>query len=333
MTVKNLGLAVALAAVAVPAMAQSNLTIFGRVNTTVEHQKLGNQSSTGLVDNRSRIGFQGTEDLGNGLKAGFILESGFNSDTGTGMNSDGGMSFNRQSEVNLAGSFGMVRLGNFTSESYFAIADAVSMHNHDTGASADQLYAWEMERGPNKIAYRTPTIHSTWMEVAHAFHERTVDSSTPQKNAWDLALNYRYNKFSFGAGYSDNGYGKQMGMRGTYDFGALTVGGYIQHVELTPVNTAKESWNNYRLVAMYRIGNTELHANAGYADRDNNKSAAQWTLGVNHHLSKRTKIYSYYTTVNNSSAAKYGYGINSTFSNAIAGQDFSSFAVGVRHNF
>ena len=66
------------------ALAQSSVTLYGRVNTYIEHQKLGNASATGLVSNSSFIGFRGTEDLGNGLKAGFILESQFNSDNGTG---------------------------------------------------------------------------------------------------------------------------------------------------------------------------------------------------------------------------------------------------------
>ena len=135
---------IALAAVAVlgatTAMAQSSVTLYGRVNTTIEHQKDGGTSKNGIFNNASRFGVRGVEDLGGGLKAGFVLESGFNSDTGTGAAPGGGLTFGRQSEVNLSGGFGMVRLGNFFPESYFASADYVSMHNHDTGSSADALY-------------------------------------------------------------------------------------------------------------------------------------------------------------------------------------------------
>ena len=107
---------IALAALAVmgatTAMAQSSVTLYGRINTTVERQKIGDQSNTVMQDNNSRWGIRGTEDLGGGLKAGFILESGFKSDTGAG-SAAGGMTFGRQSELNLSGNFGMVRLGNF----------------------------------------------------------------------------------------------------------------------------------------------------------------------------------------------------------------------------
>ena len=52
-----------LAAVAVcgtsAVMAQSSVTIYGRVNTTIEQQKLGDNKATGVANNNSRIGFKG----------------------------------------------------------------------------------------------------------------------------------------------------------------------------------------------------------------------------------------------------------------------------------
>ncbi|HRM92900.1 MAG TPA: porin, partial [Alicycliphilus sp.] len=96
---KHLLLALVAAAGASTVMAQSSVTLYGRVNTTVERQKVGDVSTTGLFNNNSRWGVRGTEDLGGGLKAGFQLESGFESDTGAGSSSTGGMTFGRQSEV------------------------------------------------------------------------------------------------------------------------------------------------------------------------------------------------------------------------------------------
>ena len=49
----------------------------------------------------SRWGLKGTEDLGNGLKVGFILESGFNADDGT--QSVSGTMFNREASLNVMG--------------------------------------------------------------------------------------------------------------------------------------------------------------------------------------------------------------------------------------
>src|SRR5262245_26651230 len=75
-----------LSALSAAAHAQSSVTVFGVVDVGVRHVKNGDQSvnsvSTGGV-NTSRIGFRGVEDLGDGLGAGFWLESGFRPDTGS----------------------------------------------------------------------------------------------------------------------------------------------------------------------------------------------------------------------------------------------------------
>ncbi|MEN9452483.1 MAG: hypothetical protein RLZZ369_1542, partial [Pseudomonadota bacterium] len=75
----------------------------------------------------------------------------------------------------------MVRLGNFFAESYYATADYVSLHNHDTGSSSDALYAYVMQNA-NKIAYRAPALGNLTLEAAVSMHEQAVGG----KNAFDL---------------------------------------------------------------------------------------------------------------------------------------------------
>ena len=313
------------------AMAQSSVTLYGRVNTTVERQKVGDVSTTGLFNNSSRFGFKGTEDLGGGLKAGFQLESGFNSDTGAAASTF----FGRQSEVNLSGNFGMVRLGNFFAESYYATADYVSLHNHNTGSSSDAFYAYVMSDA-NKIAYRAPALGNLTLEAAVSMHEQAVGG----KNAFDLAANYNLGALALGAGYSKLDDVNQFGLRAMYTFGAFTVGGYYQRDEngregTTVANSGKR--DNFRLAGAYNLGASEFHVNVGRTNSYKNvadSSATQFTLGYNYNLSKRTKVYTYYTRVNNDANATYGYGFNGTLAAGQAsGKDFSSFAVGVRHNF
>ncbi len=300
------------------ALAQSSVTLYGRVNTTVERQEVGDVKTTGLYNNSSRFGFKGTEDLGGGLKAGFQLESGFNSDTGASATTF----FGRQSEVNLSGNFGAVRLGRFTAESYYATADYVSMHNHDTGSSSDAFYAYVMPDA-NKIAYRTPDFGGLTIDAAVALHENAVGV----KNATDFAANYNMGPLALGAGYSKQGDVNQFAVRALYTFGAFAVGGYIQRDEdAYVVNGGKR--NTFRLAGAYNMGASEFHVNVGRAGdykNVNDSDATQYTLGYNYNLSKRTKVYGYYTHVNNSRNAAY-------MSN-VAGADFSSVAVGIRHNF
>ena len=300
------------------AFAQSSVTLYGRVNTTVERQEVGNVKTTGLFNNASRFGFKGTEDLGGGLKAGFQLESGFNSDTGASATTF----FGRQSEVNLSGGFGAVRLGRFIAGSYLATADYISMHNHDTGSSSDAFYAYVMPDA-NKIAYRTPTFGGLTVDAAVALHEQAVGG----KNAYDLAANYNLGALALGAGYSKQGDVNQFAVRALYTFGAFTVGGYVQRDDSAYVANGGNR-NTFRLAGAYNMGASEFHVNVGRAGEYknlNDSDSTQYTLGYNYNLSKRTKVYGYYTHVNNSRNASYQSGV--------AGADFSSVAVGVRHNF
>jgi predicted porin len=338
---------IALAALAVmgatTAMAQSSVTLYGRINTTVERQKIGDQTVSGVVNNSSRWGIRGTEDLGSGLKAGFTLESGFASDTGNGTgwtHPTTGMNFARHSEVNLSGSFGMVRLGNFTPESYYATADYISMHNHDTGPSSDALYYDPVWFGglstKNKIGYRTPSLGGLVVDGAVSLHEKDPTVG-PSKNGYDLAANYTVGPLQLGAGFSSVNSNRQGALRALYTFGQFTVGAYYQRNkdanQWSP--TGNGSRNNFRLSGMYALGASEFHVNVGRANswsHVDDSAATQWTLGYNYNLSKRTKVYTYYTRINNDRNANYSGSAFSALKSA-PGQDFSSFAVGIRHAF
>ncbi|MDR2188501.1 MAG: porin [Azonexus sp.] len=97
------------------AFAQTNVTIYGVVDlgqAWVKGKADGNnqdQKTVGRLDNNSsHIGFKGVEDLGNGLKAVFQIESGVNPD------STGGNWASRDSFIGLAGGFGTIAAGTLT---------------------------------------------------------------------------------------------------------------------------------------------------------------------------------------------------------------------------
>jgi predicted porin len=294
------------------ALAQSSVSIYGRLNLTVENRKVNGVSEKGLFNNASRVGFRGVEDLGGGLKAGFVLEHGFNPDDGTQSQT---AFWARQSEVSLAGGFGQVRLGNFVSEAYFATADYIAMHNHDTGISSDAFYAY-IGRNTDKISYRLPSFGNLSIEAAVSLRDRPAATN----RTFDLAANYKSGPLHLGAGYEKNGNAKQMAVRGLYEMGALTLGAYLQR-DTNGYSAAGGNRTTTRLSAAYAVGSGSFHADVGRAgaySRISGSSASQYTLGYNHNLSKRTKVYTFYTKVDDKGRI-YG--------------DVSSLAVGVRHNF
>lgn len=312
---KKIALVAALAAISASAFAQSSVTLYGRINTTVESQKTGDGDRTVVVaNNSSRIGFKGVEDLGGGLKASFNLEHGLDSDDGTASSS---AFWGREAWVQLAGAFGAVRLGNFTPESYYATADYISMHNHDTGSSADALYDfYSTYRSSNKIGYFTPTVDGLSGSAAVSAGE----GASGQEKLYDLAANYVAGPMHLGAGYSKHGDANQFAIRGLYELGAFTLGAYYQRAD-----DGNDSRNNYRASAMYTMGASEFHVNYGITQGRGVFAEAgktsQFTLGYNYNLSKRTKVYAYYTD------------INARVDNNAFMPDFNSLAAGIRHNF
>lgn len=310
----------ALAAVAsTTALAQSNVTVYGRLNASVESVKNGNlKAVTQLVNNSSRIGFRGTEDLGGGLSAGFQIEHGFNVDNGAATNTTNFWA--RQSEVNLGSStLGRVRLGTFTSEAYYATADYVSLHNHDTGNSADRLYA-DTARTTNKVGYRSPSFAGLTVDAAVSLGEAVAGT----KRNLDLAANYAVGDLHVGFGYQkgDSTTTKlnQYALSALYTMGPLTFGGYVQRDKNVFFNNGNRT--NVRLSGMYALGASEFHLNVGragdYSNTPGDTAATQLTLAYNYNLSKRTKLFAFYTKVDDKGTL-YG--------------DFRSLALGLRHNF
>ena len=294
------------------AMAQSSVNIYGRFNVTVESQDSNGVKTKVLQNNSSRIGFKGTEDLGGGLKAGFILEHGFNADTGT----PSGAFWGRQSEVNLSGGFGMLRLGRYTSEAYFATSDYIGMHNHETGTSSDALYAY-IGRDTNKLAYRTPEfVKGLSIEGAISLAEGAAGAT----RSYDAAVNYQLGALHLGLGYEKNGNAKQAAISGLYEMGSFVVGGMVQR-DTDAYGSGNRT--NFRLSGAYMMGSSEFHLNVGKAgdySKQTQSGAKQYTLGYNYNLSKRTKVYGFYTKIDAERFTGYA-------------SDFSSLAVGVRHNF
>jgi predicted porin len=99
------------------ALAQTTggVTLYGLLDTTIRYSTNEDAAGHGKVQmtdgvlTGSRWGIRGTEDLGNNLKAWFILESGFNPEVGTSQ--QGGRLFGRTAVVGFDGDYGKLALG------------------------------------------------------------------------------------------------------------------------------------------------------------------------------------------------------------------------------
>lgn len=134
----------------------------------------------------SRWGLKGTEDLGNGLKVGFILESGFNADDGT--QSVSGTMFNREASLSVMGPFGQLSLGKIGAitqgTSSWGKVGAVSAFGTSYGAAnvgnATNVFAATVGVMDNTIAYQTPKFAGFTVYAQYSMgNSKTGTGSTP----------------------------------------------------------------------------------------------------------------------------------------------------------
>ena len=156
-------IAVAVMAASGIAFAASNVTLYGVIEEGVVLEKAKHGDTTvdlrSGFDQGSRWGIKGTEDLGNGYSVGFILEQGFNVDSGDEATS--GKAFSREAFMYVNGGFGKLGFGR-TGALSFAQSNAIL-----TGwafGTAYGLSSWtsaignNFSRMDNVVSYATPVF-------------------------------------------------------------------------------------------------------------------------------------------------------------------------------
>jgi predicted porin len=224
---KSLIAAAALSAIAGAAQAQSSVEVYGILdmsysqleNTGSATNKLtsvgGTNSGNGTgVLNGSRIGFRGTEDLGGGLKAGFVVEYGINLTAAeatdySAANATVGQSMAalRTGAVSLSDS----KLGTIAAGTLYSFVDATSgalagaqAHggtNNGQGAASLLKYG-QYARASNAIAYTSPSFSGLTVKVAYQPSETISSNGATKVGASDIyALDYAAGKLKAGYAY------------------------------------------------------------------------------------------------------------------------------------
>ncbi|WP_425127546.1 porin [Burkholderia gladioli] len=223
---KKMTAAAAIATFACLAHAQSSVTLYGLIDTGisyVNHSAVGTTGSAKRfkyddgVAQGTRWGLRGSEDLGSGLKAIFLLENGFN--TGTGAINQGGAMFGRQAYVGLSkngiGSLTFGRqytfstdvLGNQYSAGTNTVAGNYAYHINDF----DQLVN---SRINNAVKFSSANFSGVTFGALYGFSNQAgafsgsapVNGSTGSSRAYSFGLNYAAGAFSIGAAYTDISY-------------------------------------------------------------------------------------------------------------------------------
>ncbi|MBN9205082.1 porin [Methylibium petroleiphilum] len=325
---KKLALAAALcAAFTGSAFAQSSVTLYGRLNTSIEFQDNDVSDATVMKNNASRWGLRGSEDLGGGTSAFFQLESGFGSDDGTGT---GG--FGRDAYVGLkSATLGQIKLGKIALGAlYGSTIDYIGVFNHDTGTtSEDNIYSLRVGFS-NAVEYTSPNFGPVSFAVTVAAGEGTGPKT------YEGVVNYDVDGLHIGAGYSksEDQFGNDT-IKGFSAGAAYTMGPFLLGLAYENSDDAVLGKRNQVTgTVQYTVGASEFHVSVGWADEWDNladSDAIQYTLGYNYNLSKRTKVYAFYYAIDNNS---FPYGGSGTATlPVLADNKFSSIGLGIRHNF
>jgi predicted porin len=217
---KHLIAAAVAAAVAVPAAAQ--VTVYGAVGTGVEQTKTQlTTSSSSAASNGTRfsgggqglgtsvIGFRGSEDLGGGLKAEFLLEGSLQTNSGEvgggSGNSATNQTFDRQSWVGVSGAFGSFRFGRTATaskdiEGYGDLGTNI----FDLGGPVDSF----TDRFANTIRYQTPTFAGFNVVLTQTNGKDTVKNATNHDakgvEISSYVVNYSKGPLSAGVGSAES---------------------------------------------------------------------------------------------------------------------------------
>lgn len=319
------------------------------------------QSNAGGLST-SHFGLRGSEDLGGGLSASFDISGFLRNDAGaSGRNDAIGAPVNvaadpfwsRASWVGLgSSSLGRVRLGNTTTLMFFnaitsnAFGDSTAFAPLNLvtfiGSPLTGGTAWT-----NSVAYDSPVLGGFSASVARTLSENQGGHNTALRAAYaqgPLAASFvvqdvKRNPSTFADGTSPNNT-RSWQLAASYDFAAVKVFGHLGRIanrgtEAVPADVNYTVWD---LSASVPVGAGRVLA--GYASRKTgdtpapvpataaggNVRRAVFTLGYDHHLSKRTDLYA---IVMNDSTETRTLPAPPTVVKASA----TNFGVGVRHRF
>jgi predicted porin len=327
-----------LSAFAGAASAQSNVTVYGLIDTSVIREDSGAPAGATIrMDSGwqygSRLGFKGTEDLGGGLAANFNLEIGFNSDTGALLSP--GVIFDRQAWVGLKGRSGSVRLGRMWSPYYLALLNLDPFADGTVGNATALMSAGGL-RISNAIDYETPNFGGFSGEIAYGLGE--VAGSTSANRVLNLRGDYENGPFAMSvAHYNRNnsvaagGSNKSTLVIGAYDFKVARVHlGYDWNKGDT--NAGGTVADNRDLVVGVRVPVGTGTAIASYIRKTDkliaNADARRYAIGYIHPLSKRTELYTAYARTSNDSAGR-----SNLDASAPSGASDSAIQAGIVHRF
>ncbi len=338
---KKTSLAIALLSLLpLAAHAQTSVQIYGIADASIgieDTDAPGEDSRTVIssgTQSTSRIGFRGTEDLGNGLKALFNIEAGVALDSGA---QDAAGTFQRRAVVGLQGSFGTITVGREYGP-IAAVAQSADPLGHGFyGSTLTSFGTNRMTRRlSNSVNYKSDPLSGFTVLAAYSAGERQTDN--PSGDLLGAAVEYKNGPVYLGAGYQQTenlatGDNKEYALGAGFTAGAFDFRAAWLQADPTGANN---EYTFTTLGGVYTAGPNKFYASVHQQKLETGAKGNGFSLAYSYTLSKRTNLYSSYGRVRNNARGVFGLGsAGGTFAPPATalGADPSVFNVGVRHSF
>jgi predicted porin len=266
---KTLIAVAALSAMAASAMA-ANVTVYGVIDTGFHFQHSSPKWSTnrpGVKTDKatqstnkfdmatgqnsgSRLGFKGVEELGNGMKVGFILENGFKSDTGA--DDDASLAFRREANLYVMTDFGTLSLARVGALTSTAGSYNLAKYTPFGGGWADStlkqadFMLGDRARMDNTVTYVSPSFAGVKAYAQYSF----------QRGGKETAGNERQNDRYAGFGL-------------TFDQGDFSTALVVDSVLYNYKATNRKDSLGVTWGASYNFGVAKVFAQAQYGKHEN----------------------------------------------------------------
>lgn len=221
----------------------------------------------------SRWGIKGTEDLGNGLTVGFILEDGFDADDGSEDSTD--VMFNRESSLFIEGNFGKFAMGRIGSinngqSSWAKVGMINAFGTSDWGGYAVNVGNVMSTAGQwdNMIAYQTPDFAGFKVYAQYGMGS-TTENESGNDRYYAIGATYNNGPFSAYLAVDSVNYASWVNnqaidtddsltvtLGGSYDFDVVKVylgAQYFDEVKLTSIGGVTKAVYGKTITDAYKV--------------------------------------------------------------------------------
>jgi len=312
------------------AASASSVTLYGVADSFIGYFRNSEKSVTSLNSGGlagSRWGMRGTEDLSADLAAVFVLEGGYNMDTGT--NAQGGRLFGRRATIGMrSNTYGEIAAGRQPTPGYefAAIFDPVLMAPGSVAASltGESSTPWMINplndpaRADNAIRYISPSFGGVTGSAAHIFSENV---GTPVNRNYDI-ISLLYTGDHLTTGYAlaratgttnltpDTSRQIEHAFAASYETRWATLYGTYQlryrlgaaHDSAWQVGTTIPIGAAHNLKFGYGTRNTGV--TNGLPSNTATDDVRAWSIGYTYEVSKRTTLYAFFKRLDNRGSSK-----------------------------